>query len=287
MSIELDFGEAGLSQHACARLVRHLEQVRVEVIAMLKLDASLASRRIVFHANYETLDSEAARHHAADHLMQDMLGEETLEQPAVRPSFSAADGTLEVRVPRSLQNPAIIERLMVGQLLHVGLKIPPTVSIRFVLDGVLAALEAQETKKHKRSRVDIPLLTFLASRGLDGEPRSLQPFLSGHCAPEERRIYLAVAASFVTFLLEQYGSERLGVFASNLKPQAPNEASRAAYNKPFHALQTEWDSWSHAAQGHPLSVPGFVAKGLELYAQQRQQAVIVALSMIPQLAYVL
>jgi ATP-binding cassette subfamily B protein len=287
MSIELDFGEAGLSAHACARLLRHLEQVRVRVIDLLKLDASLASRRIVFHANYETRQTEAARHHAADHLMQDMLGEETLEQPAERPSFSAAEGTLEVRVPRSLQNPAIIERLMVGQLLHVGLKIPPTVSIRFVLDGVLAALEEQEAKKHKRGRVDIPLLTFLASRGLDGEPRSLQPFLSGHCAPEERRIYLAVAGSVLTFLLEQYGSQRLGVFASNLKPQAPNEASRAAYDKPFHALQTEWDSWAHAAQGRPLSVPGFVFSGLALYARERQQAVIVAISMIPQLAYVL
>jgi len=287
MSIELEFGAAGLSSHARARLVRHLEQVRVSTIALLKLDEALASRRIVFRAKHETEASSQGPHHAADNTIQDMVGEEMVEQAMALASSSSGEGNLEIRVPRGMQNPAIIERLMVGQLLHVGLKIPRTVSIRFLLDGVLAALEAEETKKHIRMRVDMPLLTFLAARGLDGEPRSLQPFLSGHCLPEERRIYLAVASSFLTFMITQYGSHRLAIFASNLKPQAPNEASRAACNKPFHALQTEWDSWAHAVQGRPLSVPGFVVKGLELYARQGHPAMIVAGSMIPQLAYVL
>ncbi|MBW4024253.1 MAG: ATP-binding cassette domain-containing protein [Proteobacteria bacterium] len=287
MSIELDFGQQGLSTHARAKLQRRLEQVRQSLVEMLTLDPALASRPILFHARYETVDARVARHHAADDLMQDMLGGDVAGAASQRPSFSADAGTLEVRVPSRLQNPAVIERLMVGQLLHVGLKIPPGISIRFLLDGVLMALAAHEGRPHRRGRVDLPLLSFLSARGPDGEPRALQPFLGGHCAPEERPAYLAVAASFVTFLLTQYGPQRLGVFASNLKPQAPSEASRAAYGKPFHALQTEWDSWAHAVQGRPLSVPGFVAKGLALYVRERREAVIAAAAMLPQLVYVL
>jgi ATP-binding cassette subfamily B protein len=287
MTIELELGEQGLSAHARTRLLRHLEQVRVAVVDLLGMDEQLRQRRIVFRSGVPAKTGSAAEHHAADHLMHERHGAEAHGKATPRASFSLHDGDLEVRIPHVLQNPGAIERLMVGQLLHVGLKIPPAISIRFLLDGVLGVLREQEAKKDKRSRLDMQLVSFLATRGPDGQPRPLQPFLSGHCTPEERPLYFAVATSFVTFLLKEYGPRRLSLFASNFKPQAPNEASRAAFNKPFHAMQTEWDAWAHKTHGLPLSLPGFVGKGLVLYCRRRLHAGIALAAMVPQLVYTL
>ena len=287
MSIQLDFDEPGLSAHAHGRLVRHLEEIRTAVVDLLGLDEALRRRRIVFYSNRLATSQASEHHHAADELMQDMPADEVGTTAAAGPSFSLHQGDLEVRLPRLMRNPALMERLMVGQLLHVGLRIPPAMSIRFVLDGVLGIVQSQVHKRPRHSRLDLPLMTFLAERGIDGQPRLLQPFLSGRCAPDERRMYLAIVTSFVSFILKQYDSRRLGIFASNLKPQAPDEASRAAFRKPFHAMQAEWEAWAHTTQGRPLSVPGFVVKGLALYSSKRRQASAALAAMVPQLAYTL
>lgn len=287
MTITLGFSEQNLSARSRSRLTRHLEHTRAAVIDLLHLDEGLRSRPILIRAHLPHDAGGTDHHHAADHLVSNLIGERMEGETAERPSFSSHDGDLIVRVPQAFQSPAIIERLMVGQLLHIGLEIDAEISIRFMLDGVLGALQAPKPDRHKRSRVDLPLLSFLASRGLDGQPRSLQPFLSGHCKPEERRIYLAAATSFVTFLIKHFKKEQVAVFARTLKPASPNDACETAFGKSFHALQGEWDSWAHAAQGRPLGVVGFFVKGLQLYARERRDAAIVAASMVPQLAYTL
>ena len=98
-------------------------------------------------------------------------------------------------------------------------------------------------------------------------------------------MYLAIATSFIDFVLQRYGTEQLAIFARNLKPAEPRSAARAAFRESFHAVTEEWRGWALNVRGRPMGLGGFVVKCLSLFGRERFAAIVTFISMVPQLAY--
>ncbi len=270
--VELDLGWHGPSAFGAERLRRRLEHIRHDIIELLALAEPMRNRHIVLRPHpEEDVDAASLPH-------PEFIAGESLRHLFLCES-PAAPEELVIWLPRALRAPATIERLMVDGLLRAGLNIPQHVPTRFLIDGVLGVLAA---RAYKKSKLNLPLMEFLAARTPEGLSRPLNLIFTDK---DERQRSVAVCTSVVKYILDTYGPGCLAIFARNLKPAAPDEASRAAFHKPFSALDAEWRGWANRALGRPLSVSGFVRKALSLFGRERAASIITYTAMLPQLAY--